>query len=69
MSAAERARAEAEAAKHAQERRLATRVVAACCHGTDEFRRLADMLGLSQEDLLAAQGKRSEKQPRRRRAA
>lgn len=69
MSATERARAKAEEAQHAEARRLATRVLAACCHDTDEFRRLADMLGLSQPDLVAARGKRPPKQPRRRSAA
>ena len=47
MSDSEAERAEAEAALHADNRRRAVRVVAACAASTEEFRELAGMLGIS----------------------
>jgi hypothetical protein len=54
MSDSEAARAQAEAAQYAESRRRAARVVAACASGADEFRVLAEMLGLDRADLTAA---------------
>jgi hypothetical protein len=54
MSDSEAARAQAEAAQYAESRRRAARVVAACASGADEFRVLAEMLGLDRADLAAA---------------
>jgi hypothetical protein len=54
MSDSEAARAEAEAAQFAESRRRAARVVAACASDVEEFRILADMLGLDRADLAAA---------------
>jgi hypothetical protein len=54
MSDSEAARAEAEAAQFAESRRRAARVVAACASDVEEFRILADMLGLDHADLAAA---------------
>jgi hypothetical protein len=54
MSDSEAARAEAEAAQFAESRRRAARVVAACASDVEEFRILADMLGLDRADLGAA---------------
>ncbi len=54
MSDSEAARAEAEAAQFAESRRRAARVVAACASDMEEFRILADMLGLDRADLAAA---------------
>jgi hypothetical protein len=54
MSDSEAARAEAEAAQFAESRRRAARVVAACASDVEEFRILADMLGLDLADLGAA---------------
>lgn len=56
MSDSEAARAEAEAAQYAETRRRAARVIAACASDAEEFRVLADMLGLEQADLVAARG-------------
>jgi hypothetical protein len=65
MSDSESARAEAEAAHHAESRRRTARVLAACAQGVDEFRTLAAMLGLNQADVEAARGTKA----RRRRTA
>ena len=54
MSDSEAARAEAEAAQYAESRWRAARVVAACASDVDEFRMLAEMLGLDLADLAAA---------------
>jgi hypothetical protein len=48
------ARAEAEAAYHAESRRRAARLVAARAADVAEFRILAGMLGLEPADLVAA---------------
>lgn len=56
MSDSEAERAEAEAAQYAETRRRAARVVAACASDAEEFRILADMLGLEHADLAAARG-------------
>jgi hypothetical protein len=56
MSDSEAARAEAEAAQYAESRRRAARVVAACASDVDEFRILAEMLGLDRGDLAGARG-------------
>jgi hypothetical protein len=52
MSDSEAARADAE--QYAESRRRAARVVAACASDADEFRVLAEMLGLDRADLTAA---------------
>ncbi len=62
MSDSEAARAQAEAAHHAENRRRAAWVVAACARDTAEFRTLAGMLGLEREDCEAA---RTEAETRR----
>jgi len=54
VSDSEAARAEAEAAQYAESRQRAARVVAACASDADEFRVLAEMLGLDRADLAAA---------------
>jgi hypothetical protein len=54
MSESEAVRAEAEAAQYAESRMRAARVVAACASDADEFRVLAEMLGLDRADLAAA---------------
>jgi hypothetical protein len=65
MSDSEASRAEVEAAHHADNRRRAAYVVAACAIGADEFRILADMLGLDDADITAARGERPAKSRRR----
>ncbi len=54
ISDSEAARAEAEAAHNADSRRRAAWVIAACAHDADEFRMLAEMLGLDRDDCEAA---------------
>ena len=54
MSDSEAARADAESAQYAESRRRAARVVAACSSDADEFRLLAEMLGLDRADLIGA---------------
>jgi hypothetical protein len=65
MSDSEAARAEIEAAHHADNRRRAAYVVAACATDVDEFRILADMLGLDDADITAARAERPAKSRRR----
>ncbi len=69
MSDSEAARAEIEAAhhadNHADSRRRAAYVVAACATDADEFRILADMLGLDGADITAARAERPAKSRRR----
>lgn len=65
MSDSEAVRAEVEAAHHADNRRRAAYVVAACATDADEFRILADMLGLEDADITAAREDRPAKSRRR----
>jgi hypothetical protein len=65
MSDSEAARAEVETAHHADNRRRAALVVAACAADADEFRILAEMLGLDVADIAAARGERPSKSRRR----
>jgi hypothetical protein len=64
-SDSEAARAEIAAAHHADNRRRAARVVAACATDTEEFRILTEMLGLEGSDIAAARDLRPAKSRRR----
>lgn len=68
MSDSEAARAEAEAAHYAENRKKAARVIAACATDVAEFRILAEMLGLDTADLAAAR-QQQHARPRKRHAA
>ena len=58
LSESDAARAETETSLHAENRRQAVRVLAACAVDADEFRMLAEMLGLTRKDIAAAGGGR-----------
>ena len=69
ISDSESARAEAEAAHHAESRSRAAWVTAASAHDTEEFRELAEMLGLDRQDCQAARAHRSARRSGRHKAA
>ena len=64
MSDADLARAEAEAALHADCRRRAARVLASCAVDADEFRALAEMIGLERGDIAAARDNKPHRRAR-----
>jgi hypothetical protein len=71
ISEADLARIEAEEKLHADQQRMAVRVVAASAQDAEDCRTLLSILGLEQEIVLSARATlgRPGKRPRKRRAA
>jgi hypothetical protein len=74
ISEADLARIEAEEKLHAEQQRQTARVVAGCALDADDCRMMLAMLGLNQDVVASARGKRGSrrpagKRPRRRSAA